>query len=80
MVNSENEYQTSLINPAKDLELDDISGFEVTPIDENSPAIASADEVYANAPPTIRLYGPHGRISKRLTMPYQWPAAVTFRA
>ncbi|WP_290171713.1 TolC family protein, partial [Duncaniella muris] len=49
VVNSENEYQTSLINLAKDLELDDISGFEVTPIDENSPAIASADEVYANA-------------------------------
>lgn len=49
VVNSENEYQTSIINLAKDLELDDISGFEIAPIDDLPTELASAEEVYNNA-------------------------------
>lgn len=50
VVNSENEYQTAIINLAKDLELDDISGFEIAPIDDSCEGlIPSTDEVYANA-------------------------------
>lgn len=49
VVNSENEYQTSIINLAKDLELDDISGFEIAPIDDLPTELTSAEEVYDNA-------------------------------
>lgn len=49
VVNSENDYQTALINLAKDLELDDISSFDVLPIDDDGLGLISAEEVYNNA-------------------------------
>jgi len=49
VVNSENDYQTSLIELAKILELDNISGFDVEPIDDEHLALLNAEEVYNNA-------------------------------
>ncbi len=49
VVNSENDLQTSLIELAKALELDDIEGFDVQPIDDETMALLNAEEVYNNA-------------------------------
>ncbi len=49
VVTSENDYQTSLINLAKALELNDIKGFEVEPIDDERLALLNAEDVYTNA-------------------------------
>lgn len=49
VVNSENDLQTSLIELAKALELDDIDGFDVQPIDDEAMALLNAEEVYNNA-------------------------------
>lgn len=49
VVNSENDLETSKIELAKLLELDDITGFDVETIDDESMALFSAEEVYSNA-------------------------------
>lgn len=49
VVTSENDYQVSLINLAKALELNDIEGFEVEPIDDERLALLNAEDVYINA-------------------------------
>lgn len=49
VVNSENDYLTSLIELAKILELNDVEGFEVEPIEDEQLALLSAEEVYNNA-------------------------------
>lgn len=49
VVNSENDCKTSLIELAKLLELDDIDDFDVMPVDDDTMALLSAEEVYRNA-------------------------------
>ncbi len=49
LVNSENDFNNSLIELAKLLELTDIEGFDVEPIDEGSSEMASVGEIYDNA-------------------------------
>lgn len=49
VVNSENDHQTALIELAKALELDDINGFDVSPIDDESMGLLNAEDVYSNA-------------------------------
>lgn len=49
VVNSENDHQTALIELAKALELDDISGFDISPIDDESIGLLNAEDVYSNA-------------------------------
>ncbi len=49
VVNSENDYTTSIIELAKLLELDNLTGFDVMPIDDDTMALLNAEEVYRNA-------------------------------
>lgn len=49
VVNSENDLQTSKIELAKLLEFDDLTDFDVAPIDDDSMGLLSAEEVYNNA-------------------------------
>ncbi|MCM1356323.1 MAG: TolC family protein [Staphylococcus sp.] len=49
VVNSENDLQTSIIELGKLLELDNLSGFDVQPIDDENMALLNAEEVYNNA-------------------------------
>lgn len=49
VVNSENDLATSKIELAKLLELDDITGFEIEPIDDDNMTLLNAEEVYTNA-------------------------------
>ncbi|WP_290159182.1 TolC family protein [uncultured Duncaniella sp.] len=49
VVNSENDYTTSIIELAKLLELDNLTGFDVMPIDDDTIALLNAEEVYRNA-------------------------------
>lgn len=48
-VNSRNDRTLALVDLAQLLELPDIDGFDIAPLDESSDALPSADEVYANA-------------------------------
>ncbi|MCM1075885.1 MAG: TolC family protein [Bacteroides sp.] len=49
VVNSENDYRTSIIELAKLLELNDVDDFDVEPIDDESLALLNAEDVYNNA-------------------------------
>lgn len=49
VVNSENDYATSIIELAKLLELDNLEGFDVMPIDDDTMSLLNAEEVYSNA-------------------------------
>ncbi|MDE5954650.1 MAG: TolC family protein [Duncaniella sp.] len=49
VVNSENDYTTSIIELAKLLELDNLEGFDVMPIDDDTISLLNAEEVYRNA-------------------------------
>ena len=49
VVNSENDYTTSIIELAKLLELDNLTGFDVMPIDDDTMTLLNAEEVYRNA-------------------------------
>ncbi len=49
VVTSTNDYQLSLIDLAKVLELDDVEGFDVQPLPDENVALLSADDVYNNA-------------------------------
>lgn len=49
VVNSENDYTTSIIELAKLLELDNLTEFDVMPIDDDTMTLLNAEEVYRNA-------------------------------
>lgn len=49
VVTAGNDYQLALIDLAKVLELDDVTGFDVKPLPDNAVSLLSADEVYNNA-------------------------------
>lgn len=49
VVNSENDYTTSIIELAKLLKLDNLTGFDVMPIDDDTMTLLNAEEVYRNA-------------------------------
>lgn len=49
VVNSENDYSSSIIELAKLLELNDIEAFDVKPVDEQGNVLPSTEEIYRNA-------------------------------
>lgn len=61
VVTATNDYQLSLIDLAKVLELDDVEGFDVMPLPDERVALLSSEEVYSNA-----LNHNHSIIASRL--------------
>ncbi|MDE7146652.1 MAG: TolC family protein, partial [Duncaniella sp.] len=61
VVTATNDYQLSLIDLAKVLELDDVEGFDVMPLPDERVALLSSEEVYRNA-----LNHNHSIIASRL--------------